>query len=99
MKIAIKGFEWDAGNLTKCQKHGLAKEEIEKFLHHGRYRLLPDVKHSQTEKRLIAVGMNERGRWIFIAFTIRGNSIVRPITARYMHRKEITGYEKEDAAL
>ncbi|GLQ54201.1 hypothetical protein GCM10010862_14600 [Devosia nitrariae] len=37
------------------------------------------------------------GRYVFIAFTIReieGAKHIRPISARYMHRKEIERYEK-----
>ena len=26
---ALSGVDWDAGNLTKCQKHGVSIEEIE----------------------------------------------------------------------
>ena len=41
-------------------------------------------------------------RMIFLVFTIRlkgGWRVVRPITARYMHAKEVASYEKENPEL
>jgi uncharacterized DUF497 family protein len=35
---------------------------------------------------------------MFVVFTLRvkrGETLIRPISARYMHGKEIEGYEKE----
>ena len=31
MGVAADGFDWDAGNRDKCQKHGLSIAEIEAF--------------------------------------------------------------------
>jgi uncharacterized DUF497 family protein len=97
MKLKILRFDWDEGNSAKCRKHGLSVEEIEALFIHGRYRLFPDVKHSLEEKRFIAVGKGLNNRWIFIGFVTR-NDLLRPITARYMHKKEIGEYEKEEDA-
>ena len=36
-KIQTTGFEWDAGNSEKCQKHGLPLDEIEDFLDRKTY--------------------------------------------------------------
>jgi uncharacterized DUF497 family protein len=39
---------------------------------------------------------------IFLVFTLRtrrGQRFVRPISARFMHKKEVEHYEKETAAL
>ena len=90
-------FDWDGGNRVKCQKHGVSIAEIEELLS-GSPRIAPDIRHSDQEDRLIAVGRNSHGRAIFIAFTLRergGRRLIRPVSARYMHRKEIEGYEKE----
>jgi uncharacterized DUF497 family protein len=57
----------------------------------------PDLKHAHLEDRLIAVGRTEKGRPLFVAFTIRekfGQRMIRPVSARYMHMKEIKGYEQ-----
>ena len=101
MNIAIPGFDWDAGNLEKCQKHGVSVEEIE-GLFAGPLMILTDMKHSLSEGRLLAIGRTESGRHVFLAFTIRdrgGLMLVRPISARFMHRKEVEHYEEENPDL
>ena len=92
MSFRVEGFEWDEGNLGKCQKHGLTQEEIEEFFH-GQLFVAPDVKHSSAEERFLAVGRNPQGRPMFVVFTLR-EGLIRPISARYMHEKEASLYEK-----
>jgi uncharacterized DUF497 family protein len=97
MHEIVAGFDWDEGNRDKCQKHGVSIAEIEALLI-GDPHIAPDLKHSAEEDRFIAVGRNGRGRPLFVAFTLRtkgGERLVRPVTARYMHGKEIEGYEAE----
>ena len=63
-------------------------------------RVALDPGHSEAEDRLIAVGRTKNGRPIFVAFTIRTKDkrrLIRPVTARYMHAKEIEAYEKESS--
>jgi len=63
-------------------------------------RVAPDPAHSLDEDRLIAVGRSNAGRPVFVAFTFRTKNkrrLIRPVTARYMHAKEIAAYEKESA--
>lgn len=94
--MAIRSrFDWDAGNLAKCQKHGVTIAEIEHVLANDPF-LAPDYEHSGAEDRIIAIGPNAGGRPVFVIFTRRmaeGEELVRPISARYMHRKEIDRYE------
>jgi uncharacterized protein len=83
------GFDWDDANHNKCQKHGVSIRET---------YLVPDVRNSQFEPRFIAIGRNPGGRFTFVIFTLRqvyGRTLWRPISARYMHEKEIARYEKE----
>ena len=64
--------------------------------------VLPDPMHSKSEERFKAIGQSDDGRWIFVVFTLRmrsGRKLVRLISARYMHKKEVDHYEKETAAL
>ena len=93
--LHVSGFDWDSGNRAKCRKHGVSIEEVESvFL--GSPRIAPDPKHSSSEERLIAVGRTGAGRPVFAAFTLRvkdGRRLIRPVTARYMHAKEIAAYE------
>ena len=100
MDPVIDGFDWDDANRQKCSKHGVTIAEIEALLS-GLPRVAPDVRHTGGEIRLIAVGRNASGRPLFVAFTIRtrqGRRLLRPISARYMHAKEIRAYEKAESA-
>ena len=98
MRVAISGFDWDEGNRAKCQKHGVSTAEIEALFARP-LAIRPDDAHSIVERRFLAVGKGKAGRSIFLAFTLRerdGRIYVRPITARYMHKKEVRRYEKEN---
>lgn len=93
--LLASGFDWDAGNWEKCQKHGVSIPEIEAVLL-GDPKIAPAPRRSATEERFIAVGRTAGGRVVFIAFAFRlrgGARLVRPISARYMHAKEIERYE------
>lgn len=88
-------LNWDAGNLEKCQKHGVSIEEIVGLFESDPFTG-PDEAHSKDEDRFIAIGRNRSGRPLFVVFTLRdveGEEHVRPLSARYMHRKEIEHYE------
>jgi uncharacterized protein len=100
IELRVSGFDWDAGNRTKCERHGVSIVEIEALFAHNP-RIAPSPKHSAQEDRLIAVGRTRTGRPVFVAFTIRtkdGRRLIRPVTARYMHAKEIAAYEEEESA-
>ncbi len=59
----------------------------------------PDLAHSVHEQRFMAIGPGTNGRKIFVVFTIRlrgGRRLIRPISARYMHLKEVRRYEEEN---
>ena len=97
--VRIVGFEWDRGNRSKCQKHGVSLAEIEAVLlpTAGSF-VFPDARHSSGEPRFIAIGRTEAGRGVFAVFTLRRHgeeTFIRPVSARYMHRKEVEYYEKE----
>jgi uncharacterized protein len=95
--MEFDGFDWDHGNQDKCRKHGVSIAEIER-LFDGTVLVGPDAAHSASEQRFRAMAMTSRGRWVFLAFTWRiknGGRLVRPISARYMHKKETAVLEKE----
>lgn len=92
-KIPILGFDWDAGNEKKCQKHGISTKAIEAFFKQKQIFIAPDSKHSSEEQRYLAVGRAPNDRPMIVAFTLRDLRI-RPISARYMHKKEVEKYEK-----
>ena len=93
----LAGFDWDSGNREKCRRHGVSIEDIETAFQRDLW-VIPDSARSRTEQRFRAIGTDATGRTIFIAFTLRdsaGGPLVRPISARYMHRKEIEHYEEQ----
>ncbi|MFO1116937.1 MAG: BrnT family toxin [Beijerinckiaceae bacterium] len=95
--MKFDGFDWDRGNIDKCRKHGLSLTEIETALS-GEIFVTPDPAHSAREQRFHAIGRTATGRAVFVVFTLRergGEMLLRPISARYMHRKEIEAHEKE----
>lgn len=96
MDVRHVELDWDEGNRKKCQKHGVSVSEISQ-LFRSNPRIAPDLKHSDEEDRFIAVGRTEEGRPLFVAFTIRmkrRKQFIRPVSARYMRKKEISAYEK-----
>lgn len=93
MGMKIAGFDWDDGNWPKCGKHGVSREEIEQVLM-GTPAVMPDPHPG--EPRMRAIGKTAAGRYVFLVFMLRkdaGETRLRPISARYMHRKEIERYE------
>lgn len=89
------GFDWDDGNRAKGVKQGASLAEIEALLASDPL-IAPDLKHSAAEDRLIAVGRNAAGRPLSVAFTLRtvgGRRLIRPVSARTMHAKEVAAYE------
>ena len=94
---AIIGFEWDAGNGRKNDKHGVSMAEAEQVFFNAPLLLLDDAAHSQSEERLHALGHTDDGRRLHITFTLRGSgSLIRVLSARDMHRKERSVYEQTD---
>lgn len=93
--MKIKGFDWDAGNIAKCQKHGLSVQEIEVFFI-GDFSLHLNLKHPLVEVRYTAVGRHPfKLRLMLVVFVLR-NDLVRPISARYLNKKEAFKYEKKE---
>ncbi|MAF84047.1 MAG: BrnT family toxin [Gammaproteobacteria bacterium] len=97
MDVLFEGFNWDAGNTDKCRSHGVSIREIESALVSNTLVVIPDTKHSKDEGRYFAVCRTAQGRDLFVGFTFRmiaGKKLLRPVTARYMHRKEVKRYEQ-----
>ena len=94
----VAGFEWDENNRAKCQKHRVSVEKVEGLFSRP-LLILPDALHSKSEDRLWGIGKTAMGRSVFLVFTIREhgrNRFIRPVSARYMHKKEVRNYEEEN---
>ena len=98
MKGISHSFDWDDANAKKCEKHGVSIAEVE-FLFVHTPAVYPDLRHSEEESRYFAVGRSSEGRSVLVVFTYRqrdGKFIIRPISARYMHRKEIKKFKSHE---
>jgi uncharacterized DUF497 family protein len=99
--MEFSGFDWDDGNYAKCQRHGVSIDVIEGLFDRA-VAIFPDAHHSRSEPRYRAIGTTREGRAVFVVFTLRhrGDDVrVRPISARYMHQKEVRAFEKENPQL
>jgi uncharacterized DUF497 family protein len=93
----ITGFDWDAGNARKNDKHGVSMAQAEQVFFNAPLLLLDDVAHSQRELRVHALGKTDEGRTLHITFTLRkAGQLIRVISARDMHRKERAIYDQAD---
>ena len=94
--MEFAGFNWDSGNHKKCQKHGVSIAEIESVFSRP-VVVLPDKENPQGERRFRAIGTTLKNRKLFVVFTLRNHAnavLIRPISARYMHKNEVESYEK-----
>lgn len=90
------GFEWDEHNTEKnWRKHLVTPSECEEILFNRPLVVADDVKHSEKENRLYALGHTDSGRLLFVVFTVR-RSLIRVISAREMNRKERQEYQSHD---
>jgi uncharacterized DUF497 family protein len=94
-QMNVAGFDWDDGNWPKCGKHGVSREDIEYVLL-GKPAVMADP-HPE-EPRMRAIGKTAAGRYVFLVFMLReigGQTMLRPISARFMHQKEVAHYENQ----
>lgn len=93
------GFNWDEGNWPKCAAHGVTRGEIEAMLRLPTTRIFADRKHSQDEERFLAIASADAvHHGLLVGFTRRlqnGLVLIRPVTARYMHSKEVLRYGQD----
>jgi hypothetical protein len=89
------GFDWDEGNARKNEKHGVSKAEVEQVFLNSPLIVAEDGKHSEHEPRFHALGRSDLDRRLHVTFTERASrTLIRPISARAMSRKERAIYEQ-----
>jgi hypothetical protein len=90
----IDGFDWDAGNARKNERHGVTQAEAEQVFFDPLLLLAADDKHSRSEPRLHILGATAAGRPVHVTFTLRFDGTkIRVIFARDMSRKERAYYD------
>jgi len=92
----IVGFQWDAGNAYKSlDKHGVTQGEAEEVFFNQPLLISGDEKHSEDERRYLALGITAVGVLLSIVFTLRKKqTLIRVVSARAMSKKERVLYEK-----
>lgn len=91
--MQIEKFEWDdAKAIINFEKHGLRFDECLLVFEDTDAVVIPDVKHSQVEKREIIVGQIPTIGIIIVVFTKRGNN-ARIISGRKASKNERKFYE------
>jgi len=92
----IVGFQWDAGNAYKSQdKHGVTQGEAEEIFFNQPLMIAGDEKHSEEERRYLALGITGAKVMLSVVFTLRKKaSLIRVVSARPMSKKERAFYEK-----
>lgn len=93
----IVGFDWDDGNARKNDKHNVSQSEAEQVFFNDPLLIVSDIKHSNLELRLHALGKTDAERLLHLTFTLRfDGSKIRVISARDMHKKERQIYDQEN---
>jgi uncharacterized DUF497 family protein len=96
---AVTGFDWDEGNLMKNEKHSVSDAEAEQLFVNEPLIVLEDRAHAAAEPRWHALGRTNEDRLLHVTFTLRaGGTRVRIISARPMHSKERSVYERASKA-
>ena len=81
---------------TSVRKHGVRLEDIEALFR--RPLAIHPGRGVGKEERLVAIGMTPEERHVLVVFTLRirsGRTLIRPISARYMHEREVRYYEEK----
>lgn len=100
-RMQIAGFDWDRGNRFKGREHGVSLAAIESMFRSSIPCCLTLCTRSPRSgsRRLggaqPAAGSSSSSLWR----ARRGKRFIRPISARFMHKKEVEHYEKETAKL
>lgn len=76
---------------SNLKKHGVSFEEAASCLLDplARVRSDPDAV---DESRWILLGLSHAGRLLAVCYTLRGDEVIRLISARKATRKEVTSY-------
>jgi uncharacterized protein len=95
---AAEQFDWDAGNRSKGQKHGVEPSEVVSLFHRTVFLAGRIVEPAHDERRWLLLGETDAGRRLALIFTRRANQL-RPISCRPMRPNERKLYDDAKARL
>lgn len=73
-------FDWDEANVRHIARHGVKPDEAEQVLRNDPFDLNYDVVDG--EERWTSIGHSDGFRVLLVVWTIRGDDLVRVVTAR-----------------
>jgi uncharacterized DUF497 family protein len=86
-------FDWDEGNAEKnWLRHRVSRTEAEQVFFNQPLVVAEDELHSLGEVRFYALGRCDAGRLLFVAYTVRSDTL-RIISVRDMTKRERKEYE------
>ena len=89
-------FDWDkAKAAANKKKHGVSFEEAVTIFYDEDALESHDPDHSEDEGRFIMLGLSFKARTLVVSHCVRKvGSVIRIISARKMHKKEVDKYDK-----
>jgi hypothetical protein len=87
-------FEWDPRKATSNEKkHGVSFEEAESVFYDEQALLLEDPRAADEEERLVLLGLSAVLRVLVVVHALRGDDVIRIISARKATRQESQQYQ------
>jgi uncharacterized DUF497 family protein len=87
-------FEWDPRKArSNQQKHGVSFEEAESVFYDEQALLLEDPQPEKEEERLVLLGLSSVLRVLVVVHALRGDNVIRIISARRATRREERQYQ------
>ncbi len=95
-RMARVEFTWDPAKArTNLRKHGVSFEEAESVFYDDRARLVDDPDHSDSEDRLVLLGLSRALRMLVVVHAYReSDALIRIISARKATPQERTAYDE-----
>jgi uncharacterized DUF497 family protein len=82
-------FDWDDDNEEHIARHGVEPDEV--FFDPRRVRASAYI--AENERRRAVIGATDRGRLLYVVFTVRGGRI-RVVSARDPSEREARRYRR-----
>ena len=87
-------FEWDARKArSNAKKHGVSFEEAESVFFDEQALLLEDPRAPGEEERFALLGVSSTLRMLVVVHALRGDDVIRIISARKATRQENRTYQ------
>lgn len=88
--MRIESFEWNARNAEHIARHNVHDYEVEEVILFDK-----PIYYRARDKRYLAYGFTQDGRYLFVAFVVIGRRTIRVITSRDMSLREKRNYRRK----